>query len=307
MKVRKVTKDHFVLVYKGEVIGGFDGRATTLASSQARRVVPSLTLTRTYLRASGVPVPPTAKFSPHQYEAALRHFRAQEGEVIVSGERKVPGFVARVGIVSEEEFNRAWEREEKAAGSKPKGSQQILLTSTQPGLPVRVLVVGESVAAAVVRIPLHVIGDGDRTVLQLADAEVSRREECSYLAKRQPAIDEDALRAESIEPGQVLPYGQVQRLSSSVQGGSDGRISVDVTDDLAAEIAELAVDAMWAIPGLAAAAVDLIVPSLDSGEAATVIGISAAPDISEFRYPAYGSNRHPHRALMRHLMGTMQD
>ncbi|MVT26231.1 hypothetical protein [Nesterenkonia alkaliphila] len=302
IKIRKITRDHYVYVYKGEAIGGFDGRATTLSSDQARRVTQSLPLTRSYLRASGLPVPESTSFAPHQYDAALEHFRSQQGEVIVSSARKHSGFIARVGTASEEQFSRDWEAEVEAVSARSKNFQQILLTTTAPGIPLRVLTVGERAAAAVVRVPLYVVGDGNLTVGQLASREIKQRNECNYLAEIQPKVGEKFFQQLPVNSRKVLPPGTVQRLDSSVQGYGDGRISVDVTEQLAPEIAELALDAMWAVPGLSAAAVDLVVNSVDSLESAVLLSLSAAPDIAEFRYPAYGSAQHPNRAILRHLI-----
>lgn len=302
VKIRKVTKDHIVFLHKGEAIGGFDGRATTLASHQARRVTQSMLLTRRYLQASGLPTPESVGFSLTQYDAALQHFRSRSGEVIVSSERKHAHFASRIGITSDKEFAEIWEAEEQVLSSLDHSLQKILLTTVQPGIPLRVLTVGESVAAAVVRVPLYVVGDGTHALGQLVSAEIARRNECKHLAARQPTVDDDFLMSLSLNPRMILPSGAVQRLSSSIRGNADGRISVDVTEALAPQTGELALDAMWAIPGLSAAAVDLVAPSVESVESATVLGISAAPDVSEFRYPAYGSARHASRAIIRHLI-----
>ncbi|MGJ9372670.1 hypothetical protein [Nesterenkonia sp. CF4.4] len=81
--------------------------------------------------------------------------------------------------------------------------------------------------------------------------------------------------------------GQPQDSAEIAAGG----LSIDVTAVLADALHELAVEAVMAVPGLFAAAVDLEVPDLESAESAVVRSVLPDADISEAHLPAYGEPR----------------
>ena len=77
---------------------------------------------------------------------------------------------------------------------------------------------------------------------------------------------------------------------------------MDITDQLSDDLQDLAVDGLWSIPGLNAAAVDLLVPSLDSAEDAVVLEVNPYANITEFHYPAYGESRRVADAIMEQIL-----
>lgn len=295
----KIGNGH-MLVHKGRLIGGVEKGMTTLVSYQARRATQSLLATRKYLRASGVATVPGKVFHASQMHAAQSHWEKLGGAVTIRPASSGAKSGVTVGVTSAEGFQAAWEYAAEASKPLRTLSQQIQIEAYDPGLLVRLYVVGESAVAAVVRVPLYVVGDGRSTVQELLDQERRRHEECKYLASRFPTVDEDSLAGLGITLATVPTVGHIQFLVTSP--ANPGGVTVDVLNQLAPDLVELATDAMWAFPGLTAAGVDIVTPNLDGAEGAAVANVDPAVGFDEFLYPTYGTYRRCGLAVLDHMI-----
>jgi cyanophycin synthetase len=107
-----------------------------------------------------------------------------------------------------------------------------LLEAQLAGDDVRIQAVGGGIAAAVVRRPAHVVGDGVATVAELAavrDAEVRRLNPQNRLPIDAASLA--LLEGQGLEPGSVPPDGVEVRLQE-LANMSLGATAVDVTDAL---------------------------------------------------------------------------
>ena len=82
----------------------------------------------------------------------------------------------------------------------------------------------------------------------------------------------------------------------------EGGIAVDVTELLDPSLTELAADALWSVPGLAAGAVDLWVPQLDSAAEAVVLGLDVEAGVVTHHLPALGEARDVAGAIVDQLL-----
>lgn len=178
----------------------------------------------------------------------------------------------------------------------------IVVEEYTPGLDLRCYVVGNQVVGAVVRLPLYVIGDGVSTLGQLADAEIARRQRNEFLKPRQPEVSDAFLERVGLSRDWVPAEGELRSLTPIADTTRGGGIAVDVLDQLSDELRELAVDGLAAIPGLDAAAVDLLAPDLTSTEEAVVLEVNASANIMQFHYPAYGQPRKVNDAVMEEIL-----
>lgn len=80
--------------------------------------------------------------------------------------------------------------------------------------------------------------------------------------------------------------------------------TVDVTDRVAEDIAQLAVDGLRAVPGLLAGAVNLRVRSLDTADGGVVIGIDETASIVPHHYPGLGPGRPVAETVAEHILFT---
>lgn len=163
---------------------------------------------------------------------------------------------------------------------------------------IRAFVVGERVSASLLRLPATVFGDGGSTLEQLLQADARARSRHALLSSTalpsssgaSTPVAREQLRQRGLDPDAVPAEGSLVRLQDSL-AISAGGLSIDVTTTLPDALHELAVDAVMAVPGLFAAAVDLQVPDLESAEGAVVMAVLPDADISLAHLPGYGEPR----------------
>ena len=106
---------------------------------------------------------------------------------------------------------------------------------------------------------------------------------------------------EQISPEETLDAEQLASLRSG-PANPEGGIAVDVTELLDPALAELAADALWSVPGLAAGAVDLLVPQLDAAADAVVLGLDVEASVVTHHLPALGQSRDVAGAIVDQLL-----
>lgn len=302
MTIKKISDSNQLFFLSGVVVGGMDGVITSLVSHQARRISRSKAMTKRYLSAGQVPTPKGKAINPTDFSRAAKYMRSVGGPVTVkpSAGRSAQGIT--VGITREAQLRAAWQAAMAARSVTSDSRYLVMIEEYVPGLDVRAYVVGTRVVSAVVRVPLYVVGDGVTSLGGLADRELARRASNEYLAPRLPEITDGFLAPMQLTRDTVPAFGTLQPLTPIADTGRGGGLCIDVTDQISDDLRELAVDGLWAIPGLGAAAVDLIAPSLDSAENAVVLGVNPYANIMQFHYPAYGEPRKVNDAVMEEVL-----
>lgn len=301
-KIGYTSTKTFSLDYSGVAASGVYGNVTTLVSHQALRATSNRELTRQCLAMSDVKHLPSKTFHISQGSAAAAYADSLGHPVTVTpASPKLKGH-ARTNIQLVGGLAEAWEHLAQATEELPVPRQLIEVEAFYPWITLRAFAVGEETVAAVARVPLFVMGDGGKSLGELAEKELQRRVDCSFLEAPSIGNAETLLSNGQLDAAEVIEDGQLQILADSVEGQAGLGWSVDVTDRLCDGLKALTVNALWAFPGLGASAVDIVTPSLDSAEQSLVVGLSPGADLREFRYPAYGKTRLPNRAIMEQLV-----
>lgn len=292
----------FSLTYSGSATHGVYGNITTLVSHQAQRATGNRELTRQCLTMSGISHLPSKTFHITQGSAAATYADSLGQPVtLLPAVPKLRGH-ARANISLVGDLAEAWEQLAQTCERLPVPRQLIEVETYYPWIQVRAFAVGEDTVAAVVRLPLFVVGDGITGLGELAGLELQRRAGCSFLDAPEVSSAEELLTRGGLDPAQVLQEGALQLLTDTAEGQLGLGWSIDVTDLLSEDLKTLAASALWAFPGLGASAVDILTPALDSADRALVVGLEPGGDLREFRYPAYGKTRLPNRAIMEKIV-----
>lgn len=307
LHMKKITDSHRIFFYSGVAVGGVEDGVTSLVSHQAHRICRSTALVRRYLKASQLPAPRSKVLHQSQYNTAVRYWESLGRVATVRPAKGQSGRGTTVGVRFEGDLREAWKRASSGtlspeAGTSAQTEQQILLEAPQTGLDLRTFVVGESVVGALVRVPFYVLGDGESSIGELADAEAARRAEDAETAERLPQITDEFLSDVGLTRSYIPAEGSLHHLTPLADPDYGGALFVDVADQLSEEVRQLAIDGLWAIPGLEAAAVDLSVPDLSSAEGAMVVDIDPGASVADFRYPDYGKYRQPQVAIMEQII-----
>lgn len=275
-------------------MGGINEGVTSLVSHQAHRICRSTVMIRRYLNTAEVPTPESKVLQQNQYATAVKYWERLGRRATVKPSRAFGSQGTTVGVRFEGDLRAAWTK----AVDSVEPDHPILIEATHYGLDLHTYVVGETVAGALVRLPFYVLGDGESSIDELAHAELARR---MGPQDEVPELSDDALTEAGLARSYVPASGIICELPPVLGAPRDGSLYVDVTDELSEEVKQLAIDGLWALPGLEAAAVDLVVPALDSTEGAMVMDIDLAASVAHFRYPDYGKYRKPHLAIMEQI------
>lgn len=290
----------------GRCVGGTVGLISTLVGYSAARSTRSKAFTKDLLSRAGVPVPQGRHFPANRLEKAVSWWSGLRaagtlGDVVVKPVDGNAGRGVSVEVRTEEQLRTAWQRARRESSEK-----QVLVEQQVTGVDTRVFVVGRRAVAATVRVPAHVIGDGERTVARLAEEYEQARTVHSYLSSRPTFLDVALLGRRGVALDGVPAPGEVVFLNGTANV-SQGGITVDVTEEIHPELLELAVRAMDAFPDLRAAGVDLLVPdlrreALGAPEGATVIEINTSANLSINQVPGYGRPRDVAAAMVEEML-----
>lgn len=285
-----------VLLLGGIVVGGLRDGVTTLVGAHARRVGDNAWLTKRHLQVRDVPVPAGRMHGPDALDAACAQLAELDGPATLKPVAGHPGAGITTGLRTEEQLRAAWRPALQARRRGPGANLNLLLETHHAGLDLRAFVVGDRVVSAIVRVPPHLVGDGASTVRELLEVQADRRRGHAILAPRTPHLDDAALEAAGLRADAVPEAGEV-RILAATAGLDAGGLPVDVTDELADELAEVAADAVGAMPGLGAGAADLVTPRLDSADGAVVVDVEPTASLLPHHFPAVGAGHEVAGAL----------
>lgn len=255
--------------------------------------------TRIRLAQAAVPVPQGRTFVNSDLDSA-RAFAGRIGyPVVVKPAMGVRGIGVVANIQNRDELDLAFEQ----LASSKLGDQDVIVEKHIPGNDYRIVVVGEEVIAAILRVPASVVGDGESTIAELMIRKNLMRRRNPHLWGRPILYDSAAefqLQRVGMSLESVPPKGERVMLSNS-NSLSQGGDSTDVLDELHPSIKEACVKAVKAIPGLAFCGVDFLIEDhtrpLDE-QVAGICELNAHAAIGNCEYPLYGQPRQVAQAFM---------
>ncbi|UGQ48658.1 cyanophycin synthetase [Massilia endophytica] len=270
------------------------------ASTIACRIASDKQLTKTLLKEAGLPVPGGVVVATA--DEARRAARRLRVTVTVKPLDANQGKGVTTRCTTPEEVEQAWEQARKH-------SRSVIVERFIEGQDYRVLVTGDRVAAASLRRPAAVIGDGRRSVRALVAEEnlnpARGKGHANILT--QIALDGNAdteLRKQGLDADSVPAEGQRVTLRSNANL-STGGTAEDVTDLLPPETRDICVRAARKV-GLGVAGIDLVcrdiaLPLAEQGGA--IIEVNAAPGIRMHQYPSGGQARDAGDAIVQAMYG----
>ncbi len=277
-------------------------QATTTGDTSfiAVKIASDKQLTKALLKEAGVPVPDgSVVTSVEDAQRAASRLRAPVTLKPLDGNQ---GKGVTVDCRDDEQVARAFEFARQHG-------RRIIVERFVEGRDFRVLVAGGQVAAASMRRPAHVVGDGVATIRTLVEREnenPARGAGHTNILTR-IALDEhalDMLRKQGFEFDSVLPVGVVAELRGNANL-STGGTAEDVTDLLPESTRLLCVRAAAKI-GLDVAGIDIVCRDIAlplDAQRGAVIEVNAAPGIRMHQYPSRGEPRDAGDAIVQGLMG----
>ncbi|MFN3884671.1 MAG: cyanophycin synthetase [Rhodocyclaceae bacterium] len=264
-------------------------------SAIAESIAQDKDLTKTLLRAAGVPVPVGRVVDDVEagWQVALeiglpvvaKPFDGNQGKGVT------------VNIVNRAQFEAAFAAAQAI-------SDHVLVERFIAGYDFRLLVVGDRMVAAARREPPTVIGDGVHTVRELVDIvnRDPRRGEGHATSLTKIRLDDIALQrlaAQGFTPESVLPKG-VRAVLRNNANLSTGGTATDVTGDVHPEVTARAITAARMV-GLDIAGIDVICEDIGQpleAQNGGIVEVNAAPGLRMHLDPSYGKPRDVGKAII---------
>ncbi len=213
-------------------------------------------VTRRVLLGAGLRVPAQAAAGDAAQVAA---FLARHGRVVVKPARGEQGAGISVDLSTQPEVEAAIERARRHC-------ETVLLEEFVQGQDLRIVVIGHKVAAAAVRRPAGIVGDGRQSVAALIETQSRRRAAATGGESRIPVDDETlrCLRAEGLDLDSVPEEGRAVTVRRTANLHTGGTIH-DVTAQLHPALAEAAVAASRALD-IPVVGFDFLVPAVGGSD-----------------------------------------
>jgi cyanophycin synthetase len=285
---RRLTDGSLVMLGYGSRQRRIWAAETDRTSAIAESIAQDKELTKSLLRAVGVPVP-----EGRPVESAEEAWTAAQEigvPVVVKPRKGNQGRGVSVRLTTREAVMAAYEIAVAQDG-------EVMVERQVEGCDFRLLVIGGRLIAAARRECPTVIGDGERTITQLVEIENQdpRRGEdhATSLSKmRLDAIGREMLAEQGLTVDTIPAKGQVVVLRRNANLSTGGS-AVDVTDDVHPLVAERAIDAA-AMVGLDVAGIDVITSRIDQPLDVTrgaIVEVNAAPGLRMHIEPSHGTPR----------------
>jgi len=276
---------------------------TDQTSAIAEEIASDKDLTKSLLKACGVPVPEGELVQ--SADAAWQAAQSVGVPVVLKPYDGNHGRGVSLDLSTQAEVQAAYQLAHR------KGGGSVIVEKFIPGDEHRLLVVGKRVVAAARGDLLHVQGDGLSTIDQLADQQINNdprrgRSEDSPLNVVIPSENAEVileLERVGLHPHSIPAAGQrvlIQR---------NGNVALDVTDQLHASVAAAAALAARVV-GLDIAGVDMVLQDCRQplhSQRAAVIEVNASPGLLAHIKPANGTGQPVGKAIISHLFDSKQD
>jgi cyanophycin synthetase len=285
---RRLNNDSLVMLGHGAKQHRICAAETDRTSAIAESIAQDKQMTRSLLKAVGVPVPAGETVS--SAEDAWETAEDIGLPVVVKPQFGNHGRGVTTNCRTREQVLAGYENAREHG-------KDIVVEKYIPGCDYRLLVVGNKLVAAARRVPAHVVGDGQSTISQLVE-EVNRdprRSDGHATVLSKIKLDPIALAVltdAGLTPESIPTAGQVVLVRRN-GNLSTGGTAVDVTDEVHPLVAAQAVDAARVI-GLDIAGVDVIAEDISrplKEQGAAVVEVNAGPGLRMHLQPSEGKPR----------------
>lgn len=271
---------------------------TDRTSAIAESIASDKDLTKTLLKAAGIPIPEGSLV--HSAEEAWEEAQDIGVPVVVKPYDGNHGRGVSLNLMTKEDVESAYH-----LAVQKGGSSAIIVEKYIVGDEHRVLVVGERVVAVGKGESLWITADGTSTVVQLIDAQINtdpRRGTTEEFPLNIIDINEAVevvleLTRQGLTGESVPPAGQKILIQHN------GNVALDVTDQIHPDVARVATLAARVV-GLDIAGIDMVAEDISrplQEQSGAIIEVNASPGLLAHIKPSNGPGRNVGEAIMAHL------
>lgn len=202
--------------------------------------------------------------------------------------------------VSKADFEKAWNKcinEQLESNIK---EPSCILQPFINGFDIRVSIIEGKYSGALLRLPAHVIGDGQKNIKQLIQEKNQIRSTIGYFKNKLIPIDNSIIQYlnnynMNLE---TIPERNNVVLLTKMSNLTFGGESIDITNILSDEIKKLAIESAASIPGLYSTGIDIMTYDYKKGSG-YIIEMNTSANLTMHHLPLKGDKRFPYHTFVR--------
>lgn len=205
--------------------------------------------------------------------------------------------------VRSENFEEAWNDSILAQKKNKVKNPSCIVQRFINGFDIRVSVIEGRFSAATLRLPSHIVGNGNDTIEDLINEKNRLRSLIKYFNNKLIPIDNKLIKRLQSEDKSLdsIPSKDEVLLLTDISNLTLGGESIDITDTISEEIITMAINAIASIPGLHSGGVDMMTEDY-KGQEAFIIEINTNANHTMHHIPLKGEPREPFKDLLESLL-----
>lgn len=292
--VSRFSKSNYILSSKKEI--GIRGGVSSQTPLYIEYIGKNKHLTKEYLASNGLPVPKGELFT--DLEEARKYLLSCDYPLVVKPAGGLQGKGVTVDVRSEETLENAWFYAKKY-------HEEIVLEQLYQGVDLRIWVVGGVAYTVLLRIPAHIVGDGEKTVEELLYEKNKERLKNPYLSTKPIIVDRSSylfMRRQGHSMDSTPQDKEVVflHLKGNIATGGD---SIAVTEYIHPDLMALAEEAARALSLTCYCGIDLLVERIDrprDEQDCCIIEVNSRANTFMTQFPMYGRPANTAQRLMEH-------
>lgn len=288
------------LFYKGKEIAKMSGLRPSSTSNIAYRLCKNKFKLEKYLQLMQLNTLNSAYFTEKEYHEALKYVKDNTLESFVIKPLNLAGGKGIQFDVKESNFKELWDTAINVQKTEGVKEPSCVIQPFIDGFEVRVSIIEGRFCAALLRVPAHVVGDGERTIIELIDKKNAVRKTLSYFKNKLIKKDHtlDAYLKDSDLTREYIPKKDEVIMLSKISNLVHGAESIDVTNVISDKIKNLAINAAAAVPGLYSTGMDIMTEDYRNGEG-YIIEMNTSANLAMHYLPYKGHKRFPYHYFVR--------
>lgn len=288
------------LIYKNTEIGYMQGLRTSSTKDIAYRLCRNKFLLEEHLRLMNLNTLSSKHFSETEKDKALRYTAENKKQKFVVKPLNLAGGKGVILDVSWDQVSSAWDQCIAIQDEEGVKVKSCIIQPYIKGFDVRVSIIEGRYAGAILRLPAHVVGDGQSSIIKLIEVKNNARKRIPYFKTKLIPTDsilENQLKKQGINESYVPNKNEIiviNEISNLTMGGE----SIEISQLLSQKIIDLAINAAASVPGLYSSGIDIMTTDYLKGEG-YIIEMNTSPNLTMHHLPLKGKKRFPYYTFVR--------
>ena len=238
-------------------------------------------------------------FSSSEYNAAKNYIDENPNHTYVLKPLSLAGGMGIELNIDSQNFEEAWENSIAIQRKNNVENPSCIIQRFVSGFDVRISIIEGKFSAAALRLPSHIVGNGQANIKDLITRKNEKRLKIKYFTNKLIPIDnklQNRLSNDNKSLSTVLDKDEIYLLSD-ISNLTLGGESIDISDIVSEKIKMMALKSVAAIPGLYTGGVDMMTEDFTKDEA-YIIEVNTNANHTMHHIPLKGKPKEPFRELI---------